>query len=134
MGLIRKWLVACGIMLALSAALVAPAGAATGTLHGPARSVAARPDAPFPSCGSHFHITRAGSNVTIVGTNLNAFSSGYMLVYVSAKGKSFGPYNASPYGGARFLINTGNSSKTDISITLTNDTGEVTLCSSDYYA
>jgi hypothetical protein len=126
-------MVAVVVLLAASVALVAPAGAATGTLHASTRS-AAVPRAPFPGCGNHFQLTRASSNVTIVGVGLNAFSSGYMLVYVSAHGKSFGPYNASPYGGARFLINTGTSSKTTISISLTNDTGEVTLCSSDYYA
>ena len=57
-----------------------------------------------------------------------------MLVYASANGKGFGPYNASPHGGANFSSNTGNSSKTTIAISLTNDTNAVTLCALDYYA
>lgn len=126
-------MVTAAVLLAASVALMAPSGAARGTLHASVRSAAA-PRAPFPGCGDHFQLTRASSNVTIVGVGLNAFSRGYMLVYVSAHGKSFGPYNASPYGGARFSINTGSSSKTTISISLTNDSNTVTLCSSDYYA
>jgi hypothetical protein len=134
MGLIRRWMVAVVVVLAASVALVAPAGAATGTLHAPARSAAAHPRAPFPSCGDHFQFTRSGSNVRVVGVGLNAFSSGYMLVYASANGRDFGPYNASPYGGANFSINTGSSSKTTIAISLTNDSNTATLCASDYYA
>jgi hypothetical protein len=134
MNLMRRWMVTAVILLAASMALVAPSGAATGTLHAPARNAAAHPTAPFPSCGDHFQLTRSGSNVRIVGVGLNAFSRGYMLVYVSAHGRSYGPYNASPYGGANFTINTGSSSRTTIAISLTNDTNTATLCSSDYNA
>jgi hypothetical protein len=59
-----------------------------------------------------------------------------MLVWAEANGNGFGPYNASPGGGARFNIDTGSSSPTTIGIQLTTDNIEnpTTLCAQDYYA
>jgi hypothetical protein len=75
MRIFRGSVLALVVALLTSLVLVAPAGAATGTLGAPARG-AAVPRAPFPSCGDHFQFTRSGSNVRIVGVGLNAFSSG----------------------------------------------------------
>lgn len=138
-------MLATAVLVPLSAGLAVPASAA---ITAPAMRVSAasaevshavRPNrvlAPFPTCGDHFTLTRSGSNVRIVGVDLKAFSSGYMLVWPAANGDGFGPYKASPNGGANFSINTGSSSQTTISISLTTDseTDPVTLCASDYYA
>lgn len=97
-------------------------------------SVRMSPTAPYGPCGSHFQLSRSGSTVRVVGIGLNAFSSGYMLVFASANGRGFGPYNASPYGGANFSFNSGSSSKTTVGISLTNDSNSATLCASNYYA
>jgi hypothetical protein len=121
------------IAVPLSVGLVVPASAATSV---PAKAVAAKvsPQAPFPSCGEHFGLQRSGKNVRVVGVDLSAFSKGYMLVFASANDESFGPYNASPNGGANFVINTGSTAQTTIAISLTNDANTVTLCAQDYYA
>lgn len=132
---LRKMTLAALIAVPLSVGLVVPASAATSV---PAKAVAAKvspsPLAPFPSCGEHFALQRSGKNVRVVGVDLSAFSKGYMLVFAAANGESFGPYNASPYGGANFVINTGSTAQTTIAISLTNDANTVTLCAQDYYA
>jgi hypothetical protein len=130
---LRKMTLAAMIAVPLSVGLVVPASAAS---HPPAKTAAATgsPYAPFPSCGEHFLLTRTGRDVRIVGTNLNAFSKGYMLVWPAANGKSYGSFPAAPYGGANFEINTGSTAPTTISISLTNDANTVTLCAQDYYA
>jgi hypothetical protein len=135
---LRKMILAALILAPLSVGLAVPASAATGpaTTTVTASHIAAvsTPQAPFPSCGDHFTLFRSGSTVRIVGVDLKAFSNGYMLVWVAANGKSFGPYNASPSGGANFQINTGSSAQTTIAISLTNSANTVTLCAQDYYA
>ncbi|MGH3245446.1 MAG: hypothetical protein ACRDOI_04420 [Trebonia sp.] len=124
------------IAVPLSVGLVVPASAATSV---PATAVATKipppsPQAPYPSCGEHFGLQRSGKNVRVVGVDLKAFSNGYMLVFAAANDESFGPYNASPNGGANFVINTGSTAQTTIAISLTNDANTVTLCAQDYYA
>gem|GEM_PF-4241799 len=65
---------------------------------------------------------------------LNRFSSRYMLVWVSdSSGKSYGAYNASPYGGANFQLSTGSTSKRTFYVSLTNDSNTQTLCQDSYY-
>lgn len=72
-----------------------------------------------PSCGEHFALCRNGRDVRVVGVGLEAFSRGYMLVWVSgSSGKSWGAYNASPHGGASFEIHTGSTTKQSFSISL----------------
>lgn len=130
---LRRMTLAALIAVPLSVGLVVPASAATPVS---AKAVAAKvsPQAPFPSCGEHFGLQRSGSNVRVVGVDLSAFSKGYMLVFAAANDKSFGPYNASPNGGANFVINTGSTAQTTIAISLTNSANTVTLCAQDYYA
>lgn len=119
-----------GAVLALAApAAAAPPAAATAV----PRAVQVRPLAPYGPCGDHFHLTRSGRTVRVVGTDLKAFSSSYMLVFASANGRGFGPYNASPYGGANFSFDSGSSSRTTVGISLTNDSNTATLCASNYY-
>lgn len=104
------------------------------TAQAAAASVVVAPRAPYGSCGSHFQLTRTSQSIRVVGTSLNVYSSGYMLVYPSdSHSKSYGAYNASPYGGANFVIDTGVSSKQFIYITLTNSSNTVTLCADSYY-
>ena len=134
MGSIRRWAVAAALLVIASLALVTPAKAATRAVQAPLHTAAVHPLAPYPSCGGHFTLIRSGSDVRITGNSLYVFSKGYMLVYAAANGKDFGPYNASPYGGANFEINTGSKSQTTIAISLTDDNNTVTLCASDYYA
>lgn len=57
-----------------------------------------------------------------------------MSVYAAANDNSYGPYPASPYGGASFEINTGSTAQTTIAISLTDADNTVTLCAQDYYA
>ena len=133
----RKLILGAMIAIPLSVGLVVPASAAS---YSPAQLAAASstpsviPEAPFPSCGSHFNLFRSGKNVRIIGVDLKAFSNGYMLVWVEANGNSYGPYNASPNGGANFTINTGSTAQTTIAISLTDSDNTVTLCAQDYYA
>lgn len=134
MGMIRAAALGLATAVSLSVAFVAPAMAATSTANAPSASASVHPNSPIPLCGDHFQLTRHGSVVRIVGVDLKAFSSGYMLVFTAYNGKSAGPYGASPNGGANFEINTGSASKTDITVDLTNDANTVTLCSSTYYA
>jgi len=56
-----------------------------------------------------------------------------MLVFVDWSG-GYEEYGASSNGGASFEINTGSSSRTDISISLTNEENTATLCASTYNA
>lgn len=122
--------------LMVGSALTAPATARTVTPL-PDRTVASasRPVNGFPSCGDHFTLSRSGVSVRVVGIGLNAFWPGYMLVYVSdSYNKSYGPYNASPRGGANFTINTGTSSKQSFIVELTDSNNYYTLCQSFYYA
>jgi hypothetical protein len=72
-------------------------------------------------------------DVHVLGVDLKAFSSGYMLVFASANGDGHGPYDASPNGGANFTFDSGKSAKTDVGISLTNDNNTDTLCGSTYY-
>lgn len=129
----RKMTLAALVAVPLSVGLVVPASASTSV---PAKAVAVKPSpqAPFPSCGEHFLLQRKGSDVRVVGTDLYVFSKGYMWVFAAANGNSYGPYNASPNGGASFEINTGSTAQTTIAISLTDDGNTVTLCASDYYA
>jgi hypothetical protein len=129
---LRKITLGAMIAVSLSVGLVLPASATTRPTVKTA-AVTVSPDAPIPSCGEHFALQRSGRNVRVVGVNLNAFSRGYMFVWAAAHDKSFGPFNASPYGGANFVINTGSSSQTTVAISLTNDSNKVTLCAQDYY-
>jgi hypothetical protein len=121
---LRRPIVVSAAGLFASLAFLAPATAATSTLH---------PLAPFPPCSDHFQLSRSGVDVHVVGTDLKAFSSSYMLVFASANGDGHGPYNASPNSGANFTFNSGKSSKTDVGISLTNDNNTDTLCASTYY-
>ena len=138
MRVLRNAILAAMVLFPLSVALMAPASAAT---RAPAAATSATavsaspaiPQVPFPSCGTHFQLTRNGRYVRVVGTGLNAFSSGYMLVYVAANGNLYGPYNASPKGGANFESDTGSVRQTTIAITLTTPNGDP-LCAQDYYA
>ncbi|MCA1221889.1 hypothetical protein [Streptomyces sp. 8L] len=133
MNLICRSLTASAAVLAATIALAAPAFAATNNGRGATSVIAnAHPLAPIPGCGNHFFFSRSGSTVRVAGTDLGAFSSGYMLVYASAKGTAHGPYNASPTSRANFSFSTGSSSKATIAIDLTNDSNTQTLCSSDY--
>jgi hypothetical protein len=122
---LRKMTLAAMVAVPMSLALVVPASAAS--------RPSVRPDAPFPSCGEHFQLTRNGKDVRIIGTDLYVFSKGYMLVWPAANNKSFGSYNASPNGGANFEINTGSTAQTTVAISLTNSANTVTLCAADYY-
>jgi hypothetical protein len=85
-------------------------------------------------CGEHFGLQRSGRYVRVVGTSLYVFSKDFMLVYAAANDNSYGPYNASPNGGASFEIDTGSTAQTAIAISLTDDGNTVTLCAQDYYA
>lgn len=51
----------------------------------------------------------------------------------AANGNLYGPYNASPQGGANFESDTESVRQTTIAITLTTPNGDV-LCAQDYYA
>lgn len=120
----RKFLMTALVAPVATVALAGNAMASTATV--------ARPYAPFPECGNHFILSRAGANVHVVGVDLGAFFSGYMLVWPAANGRSFGPYNAAPSYGAGFTFNSGSTSKTTVSISLTDSSNVLTLCSSDY--
>lgn len=120
--IVRSITTACITMLAAVLLLVAPAQAG--------RDLS---NAPYPSCGGHFQLYRNGTLVRVVGTDLYVFSRGYMLVFTSANGRGHGPYNASPYGGANFQFSSGSSSRTTVSVTLTNSNNSATLCSSNYF-
>lgn len=101
---------------------------------GIASAAQATEQGPFPYCGDHIQITRSSSTVRVVGVELNRFSSRYMLVWVSdSSGKSYGAYNASPYGGANFQLSTGSTSKRTFYVSLTNDSNTQTLCQDSYY-
>jgi hypothetical protein len=115
-----------------AASVVAAPVVALALAAAPAMAATVHPDAPYPACGDHFTLSRAGSNIHVVGVDLGAFSSGYMLVWPAADGKGYGPYNAAPSYGAGFTFNTGETSKTTVSIDLTDADNTVTLCSSDY--
>lgn len=112
--------------------VVAPV-AAVAFAASPAMAATPHPLAPFPACGNHFMLSRAGNTVHIIANDLGAFFNGYMLVWPAANGKSFGPFNASPNGGAAFNIDTGSSAKTTVAISLTDSGNELTLCADDYY-
>lgn len=117
------------VFVPLAGALLAVAG-----LTAPVSAQSLAPLAPYPSCGGSFHLTRSSSSVKVVGTGLNQWSSGYMLVFVSdSYGHGYGPYNASPYGGANFTINTGRTSKQNINVDLTDSSNTYTLCTGTYY-
>jgi hypothetical protein len=139
MRLLRYALIAVIVLIPGSLYLVAPASAAPRVTPSSSNftSLAVQDvqrHVPFPSCGDHFQFYRKGDNVRVVGTDLKVFSKGYMLVWAAANGNAYGPYNASPNGGANFTIDTGSSHATTISITLTNDEDTAVLCAQDYYA
>ncbi len=93
-----------------------------------------QPLQPYGPCGDHFQLTRSGTDVHVIGLGLYAFSNGYMLVWPSDDyGTNYGSYNASPYGGANFWIDTGQTSSEDIGIDLTDASNTQTLCASTYY-
>ncbi len=130
---LRRTVLAPVAVLGAVVALAGPAAAAPYLAPAAAAgSVQLRPLAPYGPCGDHFQLTRSGRTVRVVGISLNAFSGGYMLVFASANGRGFGPYNASPYGGANFSFDSGSSYKTTVAISLTNDRNTVTLCASNY--
>lgn len=119
-------------MIVLALAMTVLALAATA---GPAHAVSVHPWAPYGPCGDHFQLTRSGTEVHVVGVDLSAFEIGYMLVFGSDDhNKSYGPYNASSYGGANFVMYTGRTSSQYFRIALTNYTDTETLCASSYYA
>lgn len=136
MILVRFAVSTCGAVMAV-AALTAPAvaGPTNTRLSTVTAATAAPMRAPYPPCGSHFKFTRSSSSVKVVGTNLNAFWPGYMLVHVADQyNKSYGPYNASPYGGANFTMSTGRTSKQTFQLTLTSSDNVEIVCTDSYYA
>lgn len=131
-ALLRRTAVVPVAALAILGGLVAPAAAAPSTQL-LASSQRAQPQAPYGSCGSHFSLSRNGSTVRVVGTDLYVFSRDYMLVYASANGRSNGPYTGSPNSGANFTFDSGSPSQTNVGITLTNSNNTATLCTGSYY-
>jgi len=119
------------LLLASMLLLVAPASAGSAG----ALKVGVTPlKAPYGLCGNSFILTRSGSTVRVVGIGLDAYSSGYMLVFASdGYGHGWGPYNASPHGGASFQISTGRTSKQTINISLTDSGNTRTLCTDSYF-
>lgn len=116
------------IVLALCAALLL-------LLMGPVvSSSSARPLSPDPVCWNYWSFTRSGTTVRIVGTEMYQISSGYMLVWPSDQyGKSYSAYNASPYGGANFVIDTGRSGKQTIYVSVTDSSNTQTWCHASAY-
>jgi hypothetical protein len=119
------------ILLASMLLLVAPASAGSA---GALKEAITPARAPYGLCGNSFILKRSGSTVRVVGVGLDAYSSGYMLVYASdGYGHGWGPYNASPRGGASFSLSTGRTSKQTINISLTDDGNHQTLCTDSYF-
>jgi hypothetical protein len=122
------------LVLALGAtlALVTPALAAPTASH-PTPSVQA--DTPSGRCGDHFMVTynAVTGEMKVVGYGLSAFSPHYMLVFATYDGHVYGPYNASPYGGARFVFDTAYSLGSAVYIEVTDDANTTTLCHGGYY-
>ncbi|MGH3099232.1 MAG: hypothetical protein ACRDMV_24880 [Streptosporangiales bacterium] len=131
------------MLMAAGTMLVSGSSAAAATAHSNRAatslsshsSVTVAPDTsrrePPPNCGYHFTLRRNGSYVRASGVGLNAFGKGYKLVWASAHGKAYGPYNAR--SSANFEIDTGSSNPTDVVVDLTNDENTLTLCSSTYH-
>jgi hypothetical protein len=122
------------VVLALGAtlALVTPA-VATPIASDSAPTV--RPDTPSGRCGDSFRVTynAISGEMKVVGYGLSAFSPHYMLVFATYDGRGYGPYNASPHGGARFVFDTPYSLGSAVYIQVTDDDNTTTLCHDAYY-
>ena len=57
-----------------------------------------------------------------------------MLVWPMVNNTPYGPFSASPYGGASFELSTGAGGPADVFIELTDEDNTVTYCSQTYNA